>query len=355
MNLIYTILGTPLGWIIWAIYQVIHSYGWSLIIFTIILRLVQVPFAIKQQKSSARMGALQPKMAEINKKYANNPQKRQEELMKLQQEYGYNPMSGCLPMAIPFIILFGMIDVVYKPLTHILHLSSDVIQQAANIIGNTGNMMTQQLSIISQVQASGGAEKFAALGPDVIEKIQNLDLNFLGINLGSVPLEQIQQGIIFPLILLPVLAGVFSFLQMFVSMKMNPMSMEAAGGAGCSMKVMMYIMPIFSIWITCTVPAGVGSYWIISYLIGLVQVIVLNKFYNPKRLREEAKAEMEAKRKSKKTTIKEEIKIDGETVVKEKQVSQKEWNRQRLAAARKADAEKYGEEYIDVTDDDLLS
>ena len=133
------------------------------------------------------------------------------------------------------------------------------------------------------------------------------------------------------------------------------MSMEAAGGAGCSMKVMMYIMPIFSIWITCTVPAGVGSYWIISYLIGLVQVIVLNKFYNPKRLREEAKAEMEAKRKSKKTTIKEEIKIDGETVVKEKQVSQKEWNRQRLAAARKADAEKYGEEYIDVTDDDLLS
>ena len=119
MNLIYTILGTPLGWIIWAIYQVIHSYGWSLIIFTIILRLVQVPFAIKQQKSSARMGALQPKMAEINKgRRRIIRQKRQEELMKLQQEYGYNPMSGCLPMAIPFIILFGMIDVVYKPLTH---------------------------------------------------------------------------------------------------------------------------------------------------------------------------------------------------------------------------------------------
>ena len=95
-------------------------------------------------------------------------------------------------------------------------------------------------------------------------------------------------------------------------------------------------MPLFSIWITCTVPAGVGSYWIISYSIGLVQVIVLNNFYNPKRLREEAKAEMEAKRKSKKTTIKEEIKIDGETVVKERQVSQKEWNRQRLAAAEKS-------------------
>ena len=142
----------------------------------------------------------------------------------------------------------------------------------------------------------------------MIEKIQNLDLNFLGINLGSVPLEQIQQGIIFPLILLPVLAGVFSFLQMFVSMKMNPMSMEAAGGAGCLMKVMMYIMPIFSIWITCTVPAGVGSYWIISYLIGLVQVIVLNKFYNPKRLRKKPRRRWKQNGNQKRQQLKKKLK-----------------------------------------------
>lgn len=349
MNFIYEILGTPLGWIIWLIYQVIHNYGLAIIIFTLLLKLVLLPVAIKQQKSSAKMGALQPKMAEINKKYAKNPQKRQEELMKLQQEFGYSPMKGCLPTLIQFAILFGIIDVVYKPLTHILRLSKDTIAQLTDIAGNiSGTMASQQMSIISAVHSD--PDKFSAVGADVIDKIQGLDLNFFGLNLGDTP------SLVWPIILIPILACVFSFLQMFISMKMNPMGADGGNPAmGGSMKVMMVIMPLMSLWITFSVPVGVGIYWMFTYIIGIAQVILLNKLYNPKKLREEAIAEMEEKRKSsKKSVVKKEVIVDGEKVIEEKVLSQKELDRQRLAAARKRDAEKYDDEvYEEVTDEDL--
>ena len=136
-------------------------------------------------------------------------------------------------------------------------------------------------------------------------------------------------------------------------MKMNPMG--ETPGAG-SMKMMMFVMPIFSVWITFSVPVGVGIYWILTYVVGIGQVLLLNKLYNPKELREQAIAEMEERQKArKKPVVKKEIKKDekGNEVVVEETLSQKEINRRRLAEARKRDAEKYGEEYVEVTDDDL--
>lgn len=345
MNFIYELFGTPLGYVIWAIYQVVKNYGVAIIIFTIILKVAMLPIAIKQQKSSAKMGAFQPRIAEINKKYAKNPQKKQEELTKLYEEEGYSPMKGCLPMLIQFVILFGIIDVVYKPLTHILHLSKDVIAKAAEIIGGNAGAMNQQLKIVDAIQQD--PSKFSELGQNVIDKVNSLDLNFLGLNLGSVP------NWTSILIIIPILAGIFSFLQMFVSMKMNPMG--ETPGAG-SMKMMMFVMPIFSVWITFSVPVGVGIYWILTYVVGIGQVLLLNKLYNPKELREQAIAEMEERQKArKKPVVKKEIKKDekGNEVVVEETLSQKEINRRRLAEARKRDAEKYGEEYVEVTDDDL--
>lgn len=254
-------------------------------------------------------------------------------------------MKGCLPMLIQFVILFGIIDVVYKPLTHILHLSKDVITKAAEIIGGNAGAMNQQLKIVDAIQQD--PSKFSELGQNVIDKVNSLDLNFLGLNLGSVP------NWTSILIIIPILAGIFSFLQMFVSMKMNPMG--ETPGAG-SMKMMMFVMPIFSVWITFSVPVGVGIYWILTYVVGIGQVLLLNKLYNPKELREQAIAEMEERQKArKKPVVKKEIKKDekGNEVVVEETLSQKELNRKRLAEARKRDAEKYGEEYVEVTDDDL--
>lgn len=348
MNFLYQLIGTPLGWIIWALYQVIANYGVDIILFTILLKAVQFPLAVKQQKASAKMAAFQPIIQEINKKYAKNPQKKNEELQKLYSEEGYNPMGGCLPTLLQFVFLFGILDVVYRPITHILHLGSDVINQAIQIAGLNPQALYSQLEVVQQLQHDPG--KFSALGQETVQAIQNLHMNFLGMNLGDKP-ELLSFTVI-----IPILSGLSAFISMILTMKMNPMSSDAPG-MGASYKVMMVVMPLFSLWIAFSFPIGVGIYWIVCYLFMVAQTIVINKLYDLKALREEATQEMLERRKKKKNkvVVKEVIEKDkdGNEVVRKKKMTQKELDRERLAAARKRDAEKYGETYVEVTDEDF--
>ena len=115
---------------------------------------------------------------------------------------------------------------------------------------------------------------------------------------------------------------------------------------------MMYAMPLLSLWIAFTVPAGAGFYWTISYVFGIIQTLALNKLYNPIKLREQAEAEWKAQYGNSKHSKKEKsVDVEAVKVVdedgNEETLSQKELNRRKLAAARKAQAEKYGEEYHD--------
>lgn len=124
-------IGAPLGYILYFIYTFICSnVGIAILIFTLVVKLAQLPLYIKQQKTTAKSAIFQPKVMEIQQKYQNNREKQQEELLKLQQQ-GYKPMSGCGTMLLTFLILFGVIDVVYKPLTHIVHMNKDSISAMA--------------------------------------------------------------------------------------------------------------------------------------------------------------------------------------------------------------------------------
>ena len=135
-------LGTPLGWIMRFIYDFIQNYGFTLIIFTILVRMLMFPLSVKQQKSTAKMQVFQPKIQKLQKQYKNDKQRLQEETMKLYEEEGYNPMSSCLPLVINMVVLFGMIDVVYKPLKHLLGVSSDLVNQATELLKEAGYKAT---------------------------------------------------------------------------------------------------------------------------------------------------------------------------------------------------------------------
>ena len=111
MNPLY-ILGWPLGYVMEWIYKLIPNYGLDIILFTLLNTLVKIPLQLNQQKSMARMSAFQPMLMDIQKKYKDKPEKQQEEMLKLQQ-YGYKPSAGCLPMLVNFLVMFGVIDVVY--------------------------------------------------------------------------------------------------------------------------------------------------------------------------------------------------------------------------------------------------
>ena len=128
IEFLYSIIGYPLGYIMWAIYEVIckntgASIGVAILVFTFIVKLAMLPLSIKQQKNSAKSAIFAPKVREIQQKYKNNQEKQQQELAKLQAQ-GYSPMGGCGTMAITFLLLFGVLDVVYKPMTHIMHMGN---------------------------------------------------------------------------------------------------------------------------------------------------------------------------------------------------------------------------------------
>lgn len=353
MEFIYSVFGYPLGWIMWLCYKVLPLYGIALILFTLITKLILLPVALKQKKATAKMAVFQPKMTEIQKKYANNKEKQQEAMMKLYEEEGYNPMSSCLPALIQFPILFGLIDVVYKPMTHLLRIPNEIIAQMKTIAGELGANIAQlsaQLNILGVYKSN--PEAFSAIPAEYLDKLDTLHLTFLGIDFTMVPqLALTVNGAFNWLIILPVLSGLAAFAQSFYSMRVNRLSGQAAAG-GNSMKTMMYIMPLFSIFIAFSFPAGLSFYWTLSALFGLLQEYFLNKLYSPDKIMEEAKAEAEKRRAERKNAGRRELKQEDGTTVQQP-LSQKELDRLRLAQARKRDAERYGEEYVDVTEDDL--
>ena len=352
-----SIIATPLGWIMSAMYSVIENYGIVLILFTVLVKVLMFPLSVKQQKASAKMAVFQPKIQEIQKKYEKNKAKQQEEIMKFSEAHGYNPMSGCLPMLLPFILLFGFIDVIYRPLKYILHISTDTIDKMAEILKNAGATVTAgraDLSIITHIANYKDALLEGGIDSGIVDSVLNFDYSLFGLDLSAVPTWAFNW-----LLLVPILSGVTAFLSSMVSMKMNPATSEQAGAG--SLKVMMYIMPLFSVWICFSFPVGVGIYWIISNLLSALQSVILYKIYSPERfkkeLEEKMQAEAEKKKEERAQRKKMKAKENGEKLDPETEkmlLTEKEINRKRLAEARRRDAEKYGEEYVEVTDKDLM-
>ena len=133
MNFFY-ILSGPLGYVMEWIYKLLPSYGWDIIIFTLLINIVKIPLQLSQQKSMAKMSAFQPMMMEIQTKYKDKPEKQQEEMLKLQQDYGYSPTAGCVPMLLNFLVMFGVIGVVYNPLERIFHISAAALTAAGEAL-----------------------------------------------------------------------------------------------------------------------------------------------------------------------------------------------------------------------------
>ena len=356
MQFIMRLFGWPLGWIMLACYFLVPNYGIALILFTILTKLMLLPLSVKQQKEQAKMAFFRPKLEAIQKKYGNNKEKYNEELQKLYTEEKYNPMSGCLPMLIQFPLLFGLIDVVYRPLTHLLRFGTETIEQLKSIAAGLGVDLTytytEQITLLNSVHADPGA--YSSIGAEAVDKLLALDMNFLGLDFTQTPQFAFTvDGAFNVLLIIPILSGVTSLLMSLFTMKNS----GADAQAGAMGKGMMLMMPLLSVYIAFIVPAGVGFYWLIGNVWGIGQSLYLNKKYNPKKMAEQMAAEAEATKEEKRRARQEAKKRLAEgTATEEDQraaLSQKEINRRKLAEARRRDAEKYGEEYVEVTDDDL--
>lgn len=326
-------LGTPLGYVLQWMYDLFGSYGWALIVFTVAVRLLSFPLQIGQQKNTARMAAYRPMIEEIQKKYAKDREKQNEELMRLQQEYGYNPTAGCLPMFVNFFIMFGVIEAVYYPLQHILHISKDVLTQIAGILDMTYTYTTNT-AIIQMVQKGTlPSEASALLTPEQLENIKNFNVMFMGMDLTVKP--ELAFNI---LLLFPVLSVVTMALSNIIIMKSSGQEMQG------SMKWMPWMMSLMFVWIAFTVPVAFSLYYTVSNVLMLITSIITRKMYDPEKMKAQVAAEIEEKKKAKKA--KKQVKVVDEKTGEEKlkEVTEAEMNRLRIERARAIDAELYKDE-----------
>ncbi len=304
---IMDIINIPAGYVIKFCNDIVgNQYILALLLFAVFIEILLLPFGIKQQKNSIKQAKMRPKEMAIRKKYAGRDdnvtkQKMQAEIQEMYQKEGYNPMSGCLQLLIQFPIIIALYNIVMNPLKYICNLSADAINGIMNVVksypqyaettfneARNIDLMAAMKKVIEidGVEAFAGVEGFA----DKITSIEDIpNLTVFG---GAIDLAATPSFLSFNwLLLVPVL----TFVAYFVSMKVNKRLMyqpqQNDPAMGCSNKMMDYMMPLMSVFITFGVPAALGVYWIFKCLLGMLKQFIVHLFMPiPKMTDEELKA-----------------------------------------------------------------
>lgn len=358
MSFIYNILGYPFGIVLKLIFDAVQNYGVALILFTLFARLLMLPTAISQQKNAAKTLRLKPKLARIQKKYAGDQRKIQEETQAFYRREGTNPMGGgCAPLAVQMVIMFGLIAVIYNPLTYVLHMEKadiNALKAAVEVVETEkkkasgeevkeGRTVVQdrmrELTIIDDINeiaalgtdriitlakaaesgspvATDTAATAAVTGSDIsvdsvtpgsitaaIREIKDHEQDFIlfGLSLGVKPnLKKFDA-----LWLIPILSALTSMLTSLITMRrqkeQNPMS---GGSNALMMGCTTFGMPIFSLYITFQFPIGIGLYWITSNVLALAQTLILGVTHKPSKQVARLMVEETVERRSREENVK---------------------------------------------------
>ncbi len=268
--------------------QITGSYALALLIYALVFKVVFLPFSIKQQKNQIAMAKLRPRMAQIEKKYAGRNdtvtrQKMQQEMMELQQQEGFSPLSGCLPLLLQFPIIIFLYAVIRQPLSYICGLDTEQINALIAQIGYTYEGQLDQIALLNAIKAAGVT-------------VENMpDFTFLGMNLADYP--SLKNFSI--LVLIPVLAAASQWLTMFLTKKWQGTQPAADPQTQMSTKMMDFVFPAMTLFIAFKFSAMLGLYWIYQSILGIAQTFILMKTMPlPKYTAEELK-EMERAAKEK--------------------------------------------------------
>ena len=214
------VVAVPLGYVLQWLYSLFSNYGLSIIVFTLIIRLIIMPLYAAQLNSSRRMMEIQPLLKEIQEKYKGDTVKMNEAMQDLYQEHKINPAMGCLPLIIQLPFIWGLFGLLRNPLNYI---TDD--------------------SMILAVHES-----------------------FFWVNDLSQPDPWI----------FPILAGVATFISMKLTTLISGQS-DSNNPAASSMKMMQYFMPVMIVWMARSMPAGISLYWVVSYFFQIFQIFVMRK------------------------------------------------------------------------------
>ena len=282
----------PLGILLNIIYNAVGSYGLAVILFALLVKIIILPISYHGKKGMLRMSKLQGQMQQIQKKYANNKVKMNEEISKLYEKEGVSPMSGCLPSFLPLPIMMGLYYAVVKPMSFMMGLSGgapDTPTGDINLLAQkVGIEITQQNSYTVQTEIAQACNQFfhngkldaeiASLSDNIKNLLQPMNFDLFGLDLSVKPTLTFSI-----LLLIPILSGLSAFLSSWILQKMqNNNNNSANAQMQGSMKTIMYIMPLMSVYFAFQFPAAIGIYWIANNIFTCIQEIVLTKIIRHK-------------------------------------------------------------------------
>ena len=292
------IIQVPFGYLLSLLNQLTSNYGLALIIFAIVLKLVLLPITAKSKKSTMKMSRLTPKLQALQKKYAGDQQKLNEATQALYREEGVSMGGGCLWSLVPLLILLPLYAVVRQPITYMLHESAEVAEQIVQIIKEAMPGEFGKNNFYDQMIAAPLIPQFAEQLKGIVANpatLEGLNFTFLGIDLGAVPTFNVFKWEVWNwatigAFLLPVLSAGGQVLSMLINQRMNNSLVTDEKGvedketaknsqANQSGKMMLYMMPLMSLWIGFTIPAALSLYWFIQGLVTTATDVYLTKKY----------------------------------------------------------------------------
>ena len=313
------IILTPFAWLLMLFYDFSQNYGIALILFALVIKLVLFPFNLKGKKSMIQMNLLSSKMQQLQKQYGKDRERYNLEIQKLYEKEKVNPMSGCLWSFIPIIFLMVLYGIIREPLTYLMNVPADMINTVAEITGVANSGTYPQIAMLKAIADPAVLEQVKAALGDAGAGLFSMNVEFLGINLANIPqlnFWSAEGGLVWGnigLFLLPLVSVGTSLLSMYVSMKTNQMNRggEQNDQMAKTNRTMMIFMPIMSLWIGFTVPAGLSIYWIAQYIFSIFQELICGRLLKKdyERARAEA-AERERQEKEDEKRRKEEARLE---------------------------------------------
>lgn len=304
------LLSDLFGYLLNILYNVFNNYGIAIILFSIILRIILVPITISQQKSMKKTSKIQKETQEIQKKYKNNQEKLNQEIMELYKREKMNPFSGCLSAIIQIVIILSVFWLVSQPLTHMKHVQElDIYKEYEKRVEESSNKSSYKEIAIINAAESDYQEITNNLQNDNIEgreqlenkkkELENLRLNmdFIGLDLSKVPTQSLND---YKVYIIPILYVISSFISIKMTTNMqndkdkNEKESVKEGDSNeleamqSMNKSMSYMMPIMSVSIALIAPLGLALYWLVSNVLMIIERIIIQKIMNSKEEKENA-------------------------------------------------------------------
>lgn len=304
------------GYLLNIIYELIKNYGLAIILFSILLKLILLPLTIKQQKSMKKSQKVQGKVKEIQDKYKNNPEKMNQEIMDLYKRENLSPFSGCLSSIIQIILLFGMFYLVRSPLTYMKKMDKDtitkfkdqiVLEQGENSVSATypeisiikyiNNKIDNKEETVGQEETNQNSESEEQVEKLDIKEDLYINMNFLGLDLSSIPRENYGDLKVFIIPILYIISSLASIKltqaqtekMMQKDNKKEENKEEEPDMTAQMNKSMVWMMPILAVSVSLVAPLGLALYWLVNNILMIGERIVIDKFVMSKEEEENDK------------------------------------------------------------------